>query len=143
MSNKGYKPEDFGLPSGMTHWDGDQSEDHNGPFFFQMDGEDVCTAFRVSHHNCNAHNILHGGVMMMFADYTLCLAAIGGTHEGVVTVTCNNEFVGPAYEGDIVTGRGEVTRKGGSLIFARAVLQVNGKTILTSSGVLKKVQRRT
>jgi len=143
VSSKAYKPEDFGLPSGMTHWDGDHSEDHNGPFFFEMDGEEVRTAFRVGHHNCNAHNILHGGVMMMFADYTLCLAAIGGTHEGVVTVTCNNEFVGPASEGDIVIGRGEVTRKGGSLVFARAVLQVNGKTILTSSGVLKKVQRRT
>jgi uncharacterized protein (TIGR00369 family) len=143
VSSKGLNPEDFGLPAGMSHWDGDHAEDYNGPFFFQMDGDNVHTAFRVGPQNCNAHNILHGGVMMMFADYTLCLAAIGGTHEGVVTVTCNNEFVGPAYEGDIVTGCGEVTRKGGSLIFARAVLQANGKTILTSSGVVKRVQRRT
>lgn len=142
MSSK-YKAEDFGLPVGMTHWDGDNAEDQNGPFFYAMHGDEVCTGFRVSQRNCNAHNILHGGIMMMFADYTLCLAAIGGTHEGVVTVTCNNEFVGPAYEGDIVTGRGEVTRKGGSLVFARAVLQVNAKTILTSSGVLKLVKRRT
>jgi len=78
---------------------------------------------------------------MMFADYTLCLAGIGGSHEGVVTVTCNNEFIGPAFEGDLVTGRGEVTRKGGSLIFARAVIEANGKTILTSSAVLKRVPR--
>ncbi|MBU2098520.1 MAG: PaaI family thioesterase, partial [Gammaproteobacteria bacterium] len=102
----------------------------------------VQTAFRVRAHNCNAHKILHGGVMMMFADYTLCIAAIGGTHEAVVTVTCNNEFVGPALDGDLVIGRGEVTRKGGSLIFVRAVLEVNGKTILTSSGVVKRVKRR-
>ena len=127
------------LPAGYRHWHGDRAEDHNGPFFFRLDGDDIVTAFRVRPENCNAHNTLHGGILMMFADYTLCLAAIGGTHEGVVTVTCNNEFVGPAFDGDLVTGRGEVTRKGGSLIFARAVIEVNGKTILTSSGVLKRV----
>lgn len=129
------------VPAGFKHWHGDCAEDHNGPFFFRLDGDDIVTAFRVRPQNCNAHNTLHGGILMMFADYTLCLAAIGGTHEGVVTVTCNNEFVGPAFDGDLVTGRGEVTRKGGSLIFARAVIEVNGKTILTSSGVLKRVPR--
>ncbi|KKO12509.1 PaaI family thioesterase [Pseudohongiella sp.] len=129
------------VPAGYKHWHGDRSEDHNGPFFFKLDGDDIATAFRVRPENCNAHNTLHGGILMMFADYTLCLAAIGGTHEGVVTVTCNNEFVGPAFDGDLVTGRGEVTRKGGSLIFARAVIEANGKTILTSSGVLKRVPR--
>jgi uncharacterized protein (TIGR00369 family) len=127
------------VPDGFRHWHGDRAEDSCGPFFFRLDGDDIVTTFRVRPENCNAHNTLHGGILMMFADYTLCLAAIGGTHEGVVTVTCNNEFVGPAYQGDWVTGRGEVTRKGGSLIFARAVIEANGKTILTSSGVLKRV----
>jgi len=151
VSNKIYRPDDFGLPSHFQHWDGDCAEDYNGPFFFAMesggqadgDSEKVRTAFRVSSHNCNAHKTLHGGVLMMFADYTLCLAAIGGTHEAVLTVTCNNEFVGPAFEGDIVIGHGEVTRKGGSLVFVRAVVEVDGKTILTSSGVVKRVRRRT
>jgi uncharacterized protein (TIGR00369 family) len=129
------------LPTGYEHWHGDRAEDHNGPFYFKLDGDDIVTAFRVPSENCNAHNTLHGGILMMFADYTLCLAAIGGTHEGVVTVTCNNEFVGPAFEGNLVTGRGEVTRKGGSLIFARAVIEANGKPILTSSAVLKRVPR--
>lgn len=131
------------VPEGFEHWHGDRAEDHNGPFFFRLDGDDIVTAFRVRPENCNAHNTLHGGILMMFADYTLCLAAIGGTHEGVVTVTCNNEFVGPSFDGDLVTGRGEVTRKGGSLIFARAVIEANGKTILTSSGVLKRVPHPT
>jgi len=143
QSKKNYRPEDFGLPPHFQHWNGDNSEDHNGPFFFSMQGDQIRTAFRVSSHNCNAHNSVHGGVLMMFADYTLCLAAVGGTHEGVLTVTCNNEFIGPAFDGDMIVGRGEVTRKGGSLVFARAVIEVEGKTILTSSGVLKLVQRRT
>lgn len=147
MSTNKNQPENFGIPAHFQHWEGDDAEDHNGPFFFAVDtGPDgvvsVQTAFRVRPQNCNAHKTLHGGILMMFADYTLCIAAIGGSHEAVVTVTCNNEFVGPAFDGDLVIGRGEVTRKGGSLIFVRAVIEVNGTTILTSSGVVKRVKRR-
>ncbi|TFH74751.1 PaaI family thioesterase [Gammaproteobacteria bacterium LSUCC0112] len=146
MSTKDVTPQAYGIPAHFQHWVGDCAEDHNGPFFFtvESDGqtESVTTAFRVRPENCNAHKTLHGGILMMFADYTLCIAAIGGSHEAVVTVTCNNEFVGPAFEGDLVIGRGEVTRKGGSLIFVRAVIEVDGKPVLTSSGVVKRVKRR-
>ena len=136
------KPEDYDIPAHFRHWDGDNAEDHNGPFFFALVDGAIETAFRVQSRNCNAHKTLHGGISMMFADYTLCLAAIGGTHDGVLTVSCTSEFIGPAFDGDLVIGRGEVTRKGGSLVFARAVLEANGKTILTSSAVLKLVKRR-
>lgn len=159
MSTQKHNPESYGIAPHFRHWQGDAAEDYNGPFFFAVAEADalgtpdvtrgvtngvasVQTAFRVKPQNCNAHKTLHGGVLMMFADYTLCIAAIGGTQEAVVTVTCNNEFVGPAFEGDLVIGRGEVTRKGGSLIFVRAVIEVNGHTILTSSGVVKRVKRR-
>lgn len=153
MSTMSIEPQNYGIPSHFQYWQGDSAEDHNGPFFFSVLDNDkvdagdealvkVQTAFRVQAHNCNGHKTLHGGIMMMFADYTLCIAAIGGTHEAVVTVTCNNEFVGPAFEGDLVIGHGEVIRKGGSLIFVRVVLEVDGKTVLTSSGVVKRVKRR-
>lgn len=145
MSTKVISPQAFGIPEHFQHWLGDCAEDHNGPFFFAVDEEQthlVTTAFRVRAENCNAHKTLHGGILMMFADYTLCIAAIGGSQEAVVTVTCNNEFIGPAFDGDLVIGRGEVTRKGGSLIFVRAIIEVDGKPILTSSGVVKRVKRR-
>lgn len=145
MSTKDVSPHTYGIAEHFQHWQGDCAEDHNGPFFFAVDNdqaESVTTAFRVRTENCNAHKTLHGGILMMFADYTLCIAAIGGSQEAVVTVTCNNEFVGPAFDGDLVIGRGEITRKGGSLIFVRAVIEVDGKPILTSSGVVKRVKRR-
>lgn len=145
MSSSPFKPEDFGVPAHFRHWIGDNAEDHTGPFFFNViDETRVETAFRVQAHNCNGHKTVHGGVLMTFADYTLCVTAIGGSNNGeesVVTVSCNNEFVGPAFEGDLVLGYGEVIRKGGSLIFLRTVLEVNGKTVLTSSGVVKRIRR--
>lgn len=143
MNSKMINAADYGVPAHFRHWVGDTAEDFTGPFFFSVDEGKVLTAFRVKAQNCNAHKTAHGGVLMMFADYTLCIAAIdGGTEESVITVSCNNEFIGPAFEGDLVIGRGEVMRKGGSLVFVRAVLEVNGQTVLASSGVVKRVKRR-
>lgn len=143
MSNASkYDPADYGLPSTFQHWQGDAAEDYVGPFFFALKEGGVTTAFRIEPHNCNGHQTLHGGIMMMFADYTLCISAIDGSQEGVVTVSCNSEFVAPAKAGDIVIGHGEVIRKGSSLVFVRARLEVKGRTIMTSSAVLKRVKRR-
>lgn len=133
--------QDHGLPPEYQHWSGDSAEDYNGPFFFRMQGDVAHTRFRIKPQNCNAHGIVHGGVLMMFADYTLCIAALRGTHASVVTVTCNNEFIGPAEAGDVVEGLGEVTRRGGSLIFTRATLTANGNTILTASAVIKQLRK--
>lgn len=141
MTTEKIDPLQHEIPEGYEHWDGDNAEDHNGPFFYRMEGEVAHTLFRVKPHNCNGHGILHGGVMMMFADFNLCVAAIGGSRDAVVTVTCNNEFVGPAFEGDLIEGRGELICKGGSLIFTRSTLTANGKTILTSSGVIKRLRQ--
>lgn len=135
-----FRPQDYDIPADFQRWEGDAFEDHVGPFFFRMEEGIAHTAFRVQPHNCNGHNMVHGGMLMTFADYTLCIAGIGGSRDRVVTVTCNNEFIGPALAGDLVTGRGEIIRKGGSLIFVRATLECAGKTILTSSGVLKRLR---
>lgn len=143
MSSTKINAADYGVPAHFRHWEGDMAEDHTGPFFFSVEDGKVLTAFRVKAQNCNAHKTVHGGVLMMFADYTLCIAAIDGGHEeSVITVSCNNEFIGPAVEGDLVIGRGEVLRKGGSLVFVRAALEVNGQIVLSSSGVVKRVKRR-
>lgn len=141
MSRSSIDPADLGLPAHYNHWQGDAAEDHNGPFFFTVEGDMVKTAFRVRKANCNANGTVHGGVLMMFADYTLCIAANGGRQESVVTVTCNCDFVGPAGEGELVEGVGEVVRRGGSLIFVRATLRGADRVILAASGVVKKVRQ--
>jgi len=132
-----FKPEDYGIPSDYRHWHGDRAEDFLGPFFFKVEEGGIKTAFRVEERHCNAHDSLHGGVMMTFADYTLCLAANGGAEQSVATVTCNNEFVAPAHMGDLVLGHSEVVRRGRSLVFTRGELTVNGNVILSTSGVIK------
>lgn len=129
------------IPEHYRHWSGDPCEDHNGPFFFHMDGEIARTMMRVRPDNCNAHGTVHGGTLMMMADYTVCIAAIGGSKEPVVTVSCSNEFIGSAGEGDLVEGRGEIMRRGGSLVFVRAELRAGDRLLLTASSVLKRLRR--
>lgn len=135
------RPEDYGVDANYRHWEGDKAEDFIGPFFFVMDGENARTAFRVQEHHCNTHDTLHGGVLMAFADYTLCICANGGESESVVTVSCNNEFIAPAYPGDLVEGRGELTRRGGSMVFARCQLMVGETVVLNSSAVIKQLRK--
>ncbi|MEX2132158.1 MAG: PaaI family thioesterase [Pseudohongiellaceae bacterium] len=135
-----FNPADFDILPHYKHWTGDKAEDHIGPFFFYMEGNCSHTAFRVQLHNCNAHDSLHGGILMAFADYTLCLVANGGANESVATVTCNNEFIAPAIAGDLVIGKGELVKRGGSLIFVRAEFKVNDRIILSSSGVIKRLR---
>ena len=58
------RPEDYAIDTNYRHWEGDKAEDYIGPFFFMMDGENTRTAFRVAEHHCNAHDSLHGGILM-------------------------------------------------------------------------------
>jgi len=133
-------PVDFDVPGHYQHWVGDKAEDHIGPFFFYMEGEHPRTAFRIRDQHCNAHDSVHGGVLMAFADYTLCIGANGGAQESVITVSCNNEFTAPAFKGDLVEGFGEVVRRGKSMVFVRCQLKVADKVILLASAVIKRIR---
>ena len=135
-----FNPEDFDIPANYGHWHGDGAEDYIGPFFFYVDGDIIHTAFRVQEHHCNAHGSVHGGVLMTFADYLLCLAAHSGDSESVATISCNSEFIAPAWCGDLVLGRGEMVKKTGSMVFVRSEISANDEIILTSSAVVKRIR---
>jgi len=136
--------------AGWWIWRGtDPYEDLTGPFYFreQPDGKVRCV-FRVQKKHLNGGGALHGGAMMTFADF--CLFAIShpvrkakGDQDHHVTVSLNGEFVGPAFEGDLVEALGEVVRAGGSLSFIRGLMETSGKPVMTFSGVVKRVKPRT
>lgn len=138
-----YLPADYDIPAHYQHWVGDRAEDHIGPFFFYMEGENPRTAFRIQAQHCNAHDSVHGGVLMAFADYTLCLGANGGAQESVITVSCNNEFTAPAFMGDMVEGLCHVVKRGKSMVFVRCELRVKDAVILMSSAVVKRMRKHT
>jgi acyl-coenzyme A thioesterase PaaI-like protein len=130
---------------GWQTWTRDNFETHNGPFWHRTEDDgSIRSAFRVEnkHLNGSGRNV-HGGAFMSFADY--CLFAIASTvlDGPAVTVSFGCEFLDAAQHGELVEGTGQVTRAGGSLIFLRGILKAAERPLLTFSGTIKRIKRRT
>ncbi len=118
----------------------DQFEDHCGPFFWRKlsDGT-VETAFAAKAHHCNGMGILHGGVLMSFADYSLFAIANDELGTGsAVTVSFSSDFIAGAGPDQLIKGRGQITRAGGRLIFVRGEIFSGERVLLSFSGVLMR-----
>ena len=57
-------------------------------------------------------------------------------------MSLNGEFIGPAFEGDLIEARGEVVKAGKSLVFIRGIVSTGGNPMLSYSGVVKKIRMR-
>jgi acyl-coenzyme A thioesterase 13 len=130
------------LPAGYRTDAGfDPAEDHIGPFYYREEGDGFAYAFRARQQHCNAHGIVHGGVLMTFADYCLCMEA---THhyeqETCITVSFNGEFVSAGKTGDLIECRAVVTRKTGSMAFVRGEIFTDEEVIFTFSSVVKRIR---
>jgi acyl-coenzyme A thioesterase PaaI-like protein len=79
---------------------------------------------------------------MSFADYCLFAMASSLLQASGVTVSFACEFLDAAREGELVEGRGEITRAGGSLIFVRGTLKSGERTLFTYSGTIKRVRSK-
>ena len=127
--------------AGWRTWTRDNFETHNGPFWHRIDenGEVQCV-FRVEKKHLNGSGNVHGGAFMSFADYCLFAMASSLLQASGVTVSFACEFLDAAREGELVEGRGEITRAGGSLIFLRGTLKSGERTLFTFSATIKRVK---
>jgi acyl-coenzyme A thioesterase PaaI-like protein len=84
---------------------------------------------------------VHGGVLMTFADYTLCaVGKTGSDDESIVTVSLTTEFLLPATAGVWLTGTGTIHRRTGSLVFVQGRLCQGDDVVLTFSGIGKRIR---
>jgi len=115
-----------------------------GPFYFRADpdGRMRC-AFRAEQKHMNAGQRMHGGCLMTFADIALFQTAYQQM-EGSrgVTVQLDSTFVDAVRVGDLVEATGEVVRAGGSLVFVRGRISVQNRTVMTFSGIIRKLSPR-
>ncbi|HIG42344.1 MAG: PaaI family thioesterase [bacterium] len=119
----------------------DPAEDHIGPFYFTDENHQLHYAFEASQHNCNTHGIVHGGVLMTFADYCLCMQATDHYQdESCITVSYSCEFVSAAEIGAIVECNVNVSRKTGSMVFLTGRIFVGDETVVTFSSVVKRLR---
>ena len=131
------------MPAGFTNIDPDDPfENFAGPLY-QKDGSDgLVYGFCVRSEHCNAGDICHGGMLMTFADYAMCSAAIHGHNANPITITMNSEFMAPVQEGDRVLARCEIQRRTSSMVFCRADLVVGEQAVAAFTGVIKRLKPR-
>lgn len=86
----------------------------------------------------NRGGIVHGGMVMTFADHALGLAAFaanGGRRQ--VTVHLDTHFISGVKEGEFVEARCRVLRRTTALLFMAAELGVGDRVVATATGVWK------
>jgi uncharacterized protein (TIGR00369 family) len=129
----------------------DPFEDHTGPFYFRIDGDASraasvhCVLPTAARHG-NYKGGVHGGAILAFADYALCLvagrAADGGTNTSfAMTVSIAVEFLDAGHIGAPLEASGEPLQVTGRLAFARGSITQQGKTVALWSGVCRHVPR--
>ena len=109
-----------------------------GPVYERLEDDGTFVrALRVGDKHTNLGGVVHGGVLMSFAD--VILGTVSYRHAGRpgASIRMVSDFVAPARVGDWLEGRGEVTRATRSIVFAVGELTVDGRTILTMSGTYK------
>jgi uncharacterized protein (TIGR00369 family) len=129
----------------------DPFEDHTGPFYFRITGDArdagaVHCVLPTLPRQANYAGGVHGGAILAFADYALCLvagrAADGGTNSSfAVTVSIAVEFLSAGRIGPPLEATGEPLQVTGRMAFARGKITQEGKTIALWSGVCRHVPR--
>ena len=91
-----------------------------------------CRGFRVLEGHLNNAGIIHGGMMMSFADTVLGRAAGSVGSGSAVTVHMTTDFLGPAHLGDWVEGRAKIMRQ----------TRTRKRLHMTANGVFRRLSRR-
>lgn len=116
----------------------DPFEIYLGPIFETGEKPDRRFAMKIDEHHVNRRNVMHGGMMMTYADATLGAFA-ADLSTGFVSVTLNmqSQFLAPAPLGQIIEVKPELTRRTRSMLFIRGDFTVSGEIVMTASSVWK------
>jgi len=135
--------EDHGEFAGWHIFPRESFNRHVGPFYHRIESNAVICAFRPSQKNCNGNDMIHGGSLLSFADFSMYVRA--QSHYGtrnVVTISMASEFLGIAQPADLIESRTEVVSAGGSLVVLRGIMTSAQKPVLNYSGTFKRLSAR-
>lgn len=131
------------IPSGFTEIKlADPFEVHVGPAYQAGDQGRRRFAFRVDGRHVNRRGVLHGGMMLTFADLALGAAASDWS-EGIPTVTLGmqTQFLKPAQSGDFVEVSPRLMRRTRALLFISGDFTVDDETVFSAASVWKLLGR--
>lgn len=113
----------------------------NGPIFERETEEGVERGFRVAPRHINAGGVLHGGMVMTFADILMATAVYRTAGGPFVTIRLTTDFIGPAFEGDWVSGTATAEPPVDGIVAVRGLIEARGKRIASAQGLFKAFVR--
>lgn len=94
--------------------------------------------FKPEKRHLNGGGVVHGGMLMTFADLVLGHAVWAATDEvPCTTMSLNCDFVGPGKLDEWIEGTATITRKTRSIVFVQGELTSGGRTVLSVTGIWK------
>ena len=109
-----------------------------GPFLARREGDGWRYGFVAEQRHLNKGGVVHGGMLVSFADDALgatVFEAVG--RQPVTTVQLNTQFIAPVRLGELAEMRAEVLRRTRTVVFVRGVLEVGGRAVVHADGVWK------
>ena len=96
-------------------------------------------AFVAEDKHLNRSGVVHGGMLMTFADRAMGVSSRNSdpSIKSQSTISLTFDFMASAVPGDLVQIRCEVMRRTRSLSFMRGTLSSNGQVIGTANGIWK------
>jgi uncharacterized protein (TIGR00369 family) len=109
-----------------------------GPFWQRSDPPHRFYGLVAGERHLNSQGVMHGGMIMTFADHTLAMASVaasGGRRQA--TIQLDTQFVDGVRAGDFLVADCRVVRQSRSLMFMTGTFSVGTRTVALSSGVWK------
>ena len=115
-----------------------------GPFWIKGDRGARTIGLLAEERHTNGHlGIVHGGVLMTFADVALGCAAVDVIGEPrCVTAQLQLQFVAAGRVGELITCQPELVRATSQLIFLRGLILANDRVVASTDGVWKILEPR-
>jgi acyl-coenzyme A thioesterase PaaI-like protein len=90
----------------------------------------------------NNNGVVHGGILMAFADHGLSFLAWEAAERApCTTIQLNTHFLDGVIPGEFIVLRGEVTRRTRGLVFVRGILAVLGEDSERDVGAVDGIWR--
>jgi len=109
-----------------------------GPVYEQGEPPARRFALLIDERHVNMRGVIHGGMLMSFADAALGQAVWDATDRAPsVTLNMQSQFLKPARAGEIIQVTPELIRRTRSFVFMRGDFKVDGETIFAATSVWK------
>ena len=134
----------MGVPDGWEAFTDPGFVAHVGPIYHRTAEGRKRFAFRAEEKHGNLVGLVHGGMLLTFADRALSICVMEAL-EGAkcVTIEMTSQFVGAAQIGDLVETSPEVVRRTSSLVFVRAILTSGDRPLVSVSGIWKALRDKS